>query len=210
MRPLPVLGALFVAAGAGALSLGAALRDDNGAARDAARSALVVSTRAQSSGATSAPPHELSARYWWSLAGFEHAVGPGNGSRSERTRRLTAVAAELTRLAGRGQAPSRSLSLSLLGLTRLVEGYLSASGPGHGEKGKSAASALRAAVVLDAANNDAKANLELLLQTRHARKGKRPKDQGQGHKPARGSQPQSGSRPAPGAGRSAEGPPVGY
>jgi hypothetical protein len=202
MRNLALtVGVLFTAAGVAAVALGGTFRSDGGAARDAARSALV-----SPEGANTPAPRDRSARYWWSLAGFERAVGAAGESRSGRLDRLRAVAADLTHQAGRGPTAARSLSLSLLGLTRLAQAYL---GGGKTEAG-AAATALRAAVVLDPGSDDAKANLELLLQTRRSSKGTRPRDQGRNKGSGQPPRSQGRSTPASGAGRSVVGPPVGY
>jgi hypothetical protein len=202
MRNLaPTLGVLFTAAGVAAVALGGAFRSDGGAARDAARSALVAPESANSPA-----PRDRSARYWWSLAGFERAVGAAGASRSDRLDRLGAVAADLAHQAGRGSPAARSLSLDLLGLTRVAQAYLGGAQPGA----HAAASALRAAVVLDPGSDDAKANLELVLQTRRSSKGTRPRDQGRGKRPGQTPPSQGRSTPASGAGGNVEGPPVGY
>jgi hypothetical protein len=197
------LGLLSVAAGVAAATLGATAGGADGGTRDAARSALVAPD-----GSARAVPRGRLAQYWWSLAGFEEAVGAVRESRSDRVERLAAVAAVLARQAAHGSPSERSLNLSLLALTRLARQYLGAGGPGGG---KSPAAALRAAVVLDAANDDAKANLELVLQTgRNSTKGSRPRDQGKGKKAGQASNPSTKTVPASGAGRNVEKTPVGY
>jgi hypothetical protein len=202
--PAPLLGVLLAVAGVGALALGASLRGDAAPARDAARAALVAPA-----GPRAVMPRGQPGRYWWSLAGFERAVGGGKESRRERLERLAAVGAELTRQAGRGSTSSRSRSLSLLGLTRLAEAYLGSGGNARAGASRGAASALRAAVVLDPANDDAKANLELVLQSRRSHRGTGPRNQGQGKKPGKQSSPGS-PQPALGAGTGVKDPPVGY
>ena len=202
MRKLALaVGVLFIAAGVAAVVLGGTFRSDGSAVREAARSALVVPE-----GATTPAPRDRRARYWWSVAGFERAVGAAGESRSDRLDRLGAVAADLTHQAGRGSPAARSLSLSLLGLTRLAQAYL---GGGKTETG-AAATALRAAVVLDPGNDDAKANLELVLQTRRSSRGTRPRDRSRNTGSGQPPRSQGRSTPASGAGGQAVGPPVGY
>jgi len=196
----PIVGVLLTAAGVAAFALGGTFRSDGGQGRDAARSALVAPDSVNTPA-----PREPRARYWWSLAGFERAVGAARDSRNERLERLSAAAADLAHQAGRGSPSARSLSLGLLGLTRLAQGYLSGGSPAA-----RAATALRAAVVLDPANDDAKANLELVLQANRSRKGMRPHDQAHGKTPSRSPKPKSATRPATGAGTNVQGPPVGY
>lgn len=213
MRALLALGVLLLGSGAAAFALSAAFRGDSGSARAAARSALVMSA-VDGSTRTGEPLVEDSgrARYWWSVAGFERAVGPGRAPRTARLDRLARVSDELTREAAHGSRPSRSLSLSLLGLTRLAHSYLGTSGSQGGGRNRSPAAALRAAVVLDPANDDAKANLELILQATAPRPGmRRPSpNRNQSRQPGGAPNSQPGAAPATGAGGSIESAPVGY
>jgi hypothetical protein len=213
MRVLLALGVLLLGSGAAAFASSAALRGDSGPARAAARSALVASA-VDGSTPTSEPLAGDSgrARYWWSVAGFERAVGPGRASRTARLDRLAGVSEELIREAAHGSRPSRSLSLSLLGLTRLAHSYLGTNSSRGGGPNRSPAAALRAAVVLDPANDDAKANLELILQTTAPRPGaRRPSpSRNQSRQPGGAPNPQPGATPATGAGGSIQGAPVGY
>jgi hypothetical protein len=163
----PLIAALVLAAAAGTLVAGVAVRRDAGPTRDAARAALLAwDGRSAKPGDTPDPPADARGRYWWALSAFERMLSSNEQRRAERLRALESVATELAHLAGRGSGTDRSRALSLLALARLTRLMLDADPTSHANQPpRLAVTALQAAVVLDPDNADAKANLEQLLRT---------------------------------------------
>ncbi len=211
----PIVGGVLLVAAAGAFALGSALREHPGPARDSARAALLGwDARTGPEPAADTAPRDLRARYWWTLAGFERAISAGGGGRSERLQTLARVAADLQRQAGEGSPRERSVALSLLALTRLTSSLLQERAAPQGPPPVArAVAALRAAVVLDPLNDDAKANLEQLLRTPQSQRSQQRQPGTPRHAKKKGGRPPKPptvSSPVGGAGRGTKSGPVGY
>jgi hypothetical protein len=183
---VPALGILLVAAGAGAVALGLSVRVDPGPARAAARSALLGSSEPSLSAPARVTGRSGSggrARYWQDLADVERTVSTPGASLPDRRQKLSRLIAGLKTNAARGAPEERSRTLSLLALARLAQSVLTADKTGQLSRTSGAVTALTAAVVLDPANEDAKANLELLLQAARSsgRGGRRNQATGTSH-----------------------------
>lgn len=107
--------------------------------------------------------------YWHGLASFLHSLAGGTRARPERRlRELRAAVERLQRATDEGPAAVRSRAFGLLALARIAQAGLDPAR--RGPYTDQALAALRRSVTLDGRNDDAKANLELLLQLRQREK----------------------------------------
>jgi hypothetical protein len=202
-----VAAACLVAAG---VTLALALRqhDARAASRVAARAALLDRRLPTGSLRFSGEQGDLKLRYWRSLAVFEQALAPQPLSRTARLRLLARAASVLTAEAAGKPSADRSRALTLLGLVSFARASLQAPGSEARHSGaREAVGAFRAAVLADNGNDDAKTDLELLLQStrssRAAPKAGRGKTTKQRRAPAPVGVPSGGGSAAPNS-------PVGY